>query len=102
MQGAGSNAATAQEQQLAAQRAERAAARKREQMTYQFAAIAATTLITATAGFATYYRCGRAGWWVLHMVQHGVAAFKFWPARPRRRPPACASAGLPAARSIAS
>lgn len=54
--GAGSNAATAQEQQLAAQRAERAAARKREQMTYQFAAIAATTLITATAGFATYYR----------------------------------------------
>ncbi|KAL4447817.1 hypothetical protein ABPG75_005036 [Micractinium tetrahymenae] len=52
----GSDAATAKEQQLAAQRAERAAARKREQVIYQFAAVAATTLITATAGFATYYR----------------------------------------------
>ena len=36
---------------------ERAAARKRQQSAYQFAAIAASTLVTATAGFATYYRC---------------------------------------------
>ncbi|PSC69401.1 beta-carotene hydroxylase [Micractinium conductrix] len=35
---------------------ERAAARKRQQSAYQFAAIAASTLVTATAGFATYYR----------------------------------------------
>lgn len=34
----------------------RAAARRREQVTYQFVAIAATLGITATASFATYYR----------------------------------------------
>lgn len=45
-----------QDAQLEVQRLQRAEARKREQVTYQLAAIAATTGITATAGFATYYR----------------------------------------------
>ncbi len=46
----------AQAAALEAQRKARAEARRREQMTYQFAAIAATTGIGATAAFATYYR----------------------------------------------
>ncbi|KAI7837698.1 hypothetical protein COHA_008491 [Chlorella ohadii] len=51
-----------QDAQLEVQRLQRAEARKREQVTYQLAAIAATTGITATAGFATYYRI------MLHMA----------------------------------
>lgn len=39
----------------------RAEARRREQLTYQFAAIAASVGVTALAGFATYYRCSRVG-----------------------------------------
>lgn len=46
---------------LEQQRQQRAAARQREQLTYQSAAIAATTGVTATAIFATYYRCVQLG-----------------------------------------
>ena len=45
-----------QNAQQEAQWLKRAEARKREQLTYQLAAIAATSGITATAAFATYYR----------------------------------------------
>jgi hypothetical protein len=42
------------EQEL--KRLKRAEARRREQLTYQFSAIAASVGVTAAAGFATYYR----------------------------------------------
>ena len=45
-----------------AARLERRAARQREQVTYQFAAVAASLGVTATACFATYYRIA----WHLH------------------------------------
>ena len=44
------------QEQLEQQRLQRVEARRQEQLTYQFAAIAASVGITATAGFATYYR----------------------------------------------
>ncbi|EFN54530.1 hypothetical protein CHLNCDRAFT_24463, partial [Chlorella variabilis] len=43
-------------EELQQKRVKRAEARRREQLTYQFAAIAASVGVTALAGFATYYR----------------------------------------------
>ncbi len=45
-----------QHQELDQKLLARAEARKREQLTYQFSAIAASVGVTAAAGFATYYR----------------------------------------------